>query len=108
MEALLESKLVEATQVIEQQLDAEINRLDNLDEDELEKIRERRIAAMKKAQVQKQVIKCEFNEVLTIWYCESVFAVYASSVVLCHLFCHMFCHDITKLPLVVKIKVKFK
>ena len=55
MEALLESKLVEATQVIEQQLDAEINRLDNLDEDELEKIRERRINAMKKAQVQKQV-----------------------------------------------------
>ena len=55
MEALLESKLVEATQVIEQQLDAEISRLDNLDEDELEKIRERRINAMKKAQAQKQV-----------------------------------------------------
>ena len=55
MDSFLENKLMEATQVIEQQLDAEINRLDNMDEDELEKIRERRIAAMKKAQVQKQV-----------------------------------------------------
>ena len=55
MEAVLENKLVEAAQIIEQQLDAELNRLDKLDEDELEKIRERRISAMKKAQAQKQV-----------------------------------------------------
>lgn len=55
MDAVLGNKLVEAAQIVEQQLDAELNRLDNLDEDELEKIRERRVHAMKKAQAQKQV-----------------------------------------------------
>ncbi|CAK8683525.1 thioredoxin domain-containing protein 9-like [Clavelina lepadiformis] len=54
MENMLENQLMQAAQVVEQQLDAEINRLDNMDEDELEKIRERRVQAMKKAQVQNQ------------------------------------------------------
>jgi len=54
MEAVLEKQLMQAAEVVETQIDAEINRLDNLDEDELEKIRERRVEAMKRAQVQKQ------------------------------------------------------
>nr|XP_002131804.1 thioredoxin domain-containing protein 9-like [Ciona intestinalis] len=54
MESLIEQQLLQAAQVVEQQVDAEINRLESMDEDELEKIRERRVQAMKKAQVQKQ------------------------------------------------------
>jgi len=54
MEAVLEKQLMQAAEVVESQIDAEINRLDNLDEDELEKIREKRVEAMKRAQVQKQ------------------------------------------------------
>lgn len=57
MEAVLEQQLMQAAEVVEQHLDAEINRLDNIDEDDLEKIRERRVQAMKKAQAQKQVTK---------------------------------------------------
>nr|CAB3267398.1 thioredoxin domain-containing protein 9-like [Phallusia mammillata] len=54
MEGMLEKQLMQAAEVVEQHLDAEINRLDNFDEDDLEKIRERRVQAMKKAQAQKQ------------------------------------------------------
>jgi len=44
---------MKAANVVEQHLDAEINRLDNLDDDDLEKIRERRMKALRKAQSQK-------------------------------------------------------
>lgn len=56
MEAkILEQTLVSAASALEQHIDSEINRLDNLDEDDLEKIREKRIKAMRLAQSQKQV-----------------------------------------------------
>jgi len=54
MEQVLENHLLQAASAVEAQLDAEINRLENMDEDELDKIRERRVAALKKAQAQKQ------------------------------------------------------
>lgn len=52
--ALVEKQLVAATQIIEQQLDAEIERLDNLDSDDLDAIRRERLEAMKKRQNKKQ------------------------------------------------------
>ncbi|CAL1531376.1 unnamed protein product [Lymnaea stagnalis] len=50
----LENHLLQATQIIETQLDAEIERLEKLDDDDLEVLRQRRLEAMKKAQQQKQ------------------------------------------------------
>ena len=55
MEQVLENHLLKAASAVEAQLDAEINRLENMDDDELDKIRERRVQALKKAQEQKQV-----------------------------------------------------
>ena len=37
-------------EIVEDQVDAELHRLENLDEDDLEGIRQRRLAAMKKQQ----------------------------------------------------------
>uniref|UniRef100_H2YW68 Thioredoxin domain-containing protein 9 n=1 Tax=Ciona savignyi TaxID=51511 RepID=H2YW68_CIOSA len=54
MESMIQQQLLQAAQVVEEQVDAELNRLENMGEDELEKIRERRVQAMKKAQAQKQ------------------------------------------------------
>ncbi|KAK4311420.1 hypothetical protein Pmani_017080 [Petrolisthes manimaculis] len=51
----MEKRLVAATEIIEQQLDAEIEKLDNLDNDDLDAIRRDRLAAMKKRQ-QKNLI----------------------------------------------------
>ncbi|XP_005112130.1 thioredoxin domain-containing protein 9 [Aplysia californica] len=50
----LENHLLQATQVIENQLDAEIERLEKMDDDDFEVLRKRRLDAMKKAQQQKQ------------------------------------------------------
>lgn len=50
----LEQHLLEATRVVEQQLDAEIEKLDRLEDDDYEKLRQRRLDAMKNAQKQKQ------------------------------------------------------
>ena len=55
MEQLLEQQLMAAANVVEQQLDSEIEKLDKMDKDELEILRERRIAAMKKAEDQKKI-----------------------------------------------------
>lgn len=54
MEQILEQQLMAAASVVEQQLDSEIDKLDKMDKDDLEVLRERRIAAMKKAEDQKK------------------------------------------------------
>jgi hypothetical protein len=46
-------QLLQVAKIVETQLDAEIERLDNLDDDELEKIRKNRIESMKNMQKQK-------------------------------------------------------
>lgn len=48
MGALIEGQLMQAAAVMEEQLDAEINKLEKLDEDGLEALKQRRINAMKK------------------------------------------------------------
>ena len=50
MEAAVEASLLQAAQVVEQKLDDENRRLDEMDDDELERLREKRLAAMKKKQ----------------------------------------------------------
>ena len=48
MDQAIQQQLVQATGIIESQVDAEIQRLDNLDADELDILRQRRLAAIKK------------------------------------------------------------
>ena len=50
----IEKTLLDAAKVVEDQIDAEIDRLDKLDSDELTALREKRIQQMKKAETQKQ------------------------------------------------------
>lgn len=52
---VLENQLLQTTKLVEEHLDAEIQKLDQMDEDELERLREKRLEALKKAQQQKQV-----------------------------------------------------
>lgn len=50
----LENQFLQATKIIENQVDAEIERLDQMDDEDFEVLRQRRLEAMKKAQQQKQ------------------------------------------------------
>lgn len=54
MSHMLENQLFAAAQVIEQQLDQEFDRLDNLDTEDLKALREKRIQEMKKLSNKKQ------------------------------------------------------
>ncbi|XP_053978436.1 thioredoxin domain-containing protein 9 [Hylaeus volcanicus] len=54
METVLQQKVIEATQCIEKQLDAELEKLDNLDISDFEKLRENRLKKLKLHQQQKQ------------------------------------------------------
>uniref|UniRef100_A0A3Q2XDV1 Uncharacterized protein n=1 Tax=Hippocampus comes TaxID=109280 RepID=A0A3Q2XDV1_HIPCM len=47
--------LVQSAKLVEDQVDAELTKLNEMDEDDFEKMRERRLEALKKAQKQKQV-----------------------------------------------------
>ncbi|XP_070552726.1 thioredoxin domain-containing protein 9-like [Ptychodera flava] len=53
-DAALQQQLMKVTEIIEGQVDAEIERLDQMDDDDMEKLRQRRLAAMKKEHEQKQ------------------------------------------------------
>jgi len=54
MGAILGERLIEAAAVVEEQLDAEIANLEKMDEDEMEKLKMKRLEALKKAQEKKQ------------------------------------------------------
>ena len=54
IEQAIQGHLMQATNAMEQQLDAEIERLDKMDEDDFDVLRQRRMDALKKAQTQKQ------------------------------------------------------
>uniref|UniRef100_A0A2D4F7D3 Thioredoxin domain-containing protein 9 n=2 Tax=Micrurus TaxID=8634 RepID=A0A2D4F7D3_MICCO len=50
----LEAPMLQTSKILEEQLDAEIQKLDQMDEDELELLKRRRLEGLKKAQQQKQ------------------------------------------------------
>ncbi|KZC07292.1 PREDICTED: thioredoxin domain-containing protein 9 [Dufourea novaeangliae] len=54
MDSALQQKVIEATQCVEKQLDAEIQKLDNLDISDFAKVRENRLKKLKLLQQQKQ------------------------------------------------------
>ena len=51
---VLEQQLLQATKMVEQQVDAEIEKLEKMDDDDFEVLRQKRMESMKKAQQQKQ------------------------------------------------------
>ncbi|KYO41432.1 thioredoxin domain-containing protein 9 [Alligator mississippiensis] len=51
---VLENQMLQTTKIVEEELDAEIQKLDQMDEDDLEHVKQRRLEALKKAQQQKQ------------------------------------------------------
>ncbi|EPY75734.1 thioredoxin domain-containing protein 9-like protein [Camelus ferus] len=52
---VLENQLLQTTKLVEEHLDSEIQKLDQMDEDELERLKEKRLEALRKAQQQKQL-----------------------------------------------------
>eukprot|EP00976_Prorocentrum_cordatum_P035447 720706-Prorocentrum_minimum.AAC.4 len=54
MAQVVEQQVMNVASVVEDQLDDQLHKLENLDEDDLERIRQKRIQAMKAAQVKKQ------------------------------------------------------
>ncbi|KAG7331284.1 hypothetical protein KOW79_005253 [Hemibagrus wyckioides] len=50
----LEQQMLQSARIVEEQIDAELEKLERMDEDELECLKERRLEALKKAQKQKQ------------------------------------------------------
>lgn len=54
MEAVLQQKVIDVANHVEQQLDAELEKLDNLDINDYEKIRAHRLNELKQIQKQKQ------------------------------------------------------
>lgn len=54
METVLQQKVIEVANHVEQQLDAELEKLDNLDINDYEKIRAHRLNELKRMQKQKQ------------------------------------------------------
>lgn len=54
MEAVLQQKVIDVANHVEQQLDAELEKLDNLDISDYEKIRAHRLNELKQMQKQKQ------------------------------------------------------
>lgn len=54
IESVMEEHVLRATKMVEDQLDTELHRLENLDEDELDAIRVKRLEQMKKQNAQKQ------------------------------------------------------
>jgi acetyl-CoA carboxylase alpha subunit len=54
MDQVIHQKVVELASHVEQQLDSELDKLDNLTIDDIEKLREQRLKEMKKLQQQKK------------------------------------------------------
>lgn len=72
MEQILAANLVNAAVQLEQQLDSEINRLDNLGSDDIDAIRERRMKEMKlrqeKLQIWKQNVRRKLHEAIELLF----------------------------------------
>lgn len=64
----MESAILNATKIVEQQVDAEIERLDQLQDDDIEKLREKRLEQMKQLAAQQQEWRSkghgEYREIL--------------------------------------------
>ena len=66
MGELMATQLIKAAQVVEEQLDAEIERMEKMDEDDLEALRQKRMAGLKKQQVW-SILVLNYQKLPRIW-----------------------------------------
>ncbi len=57
IESLVQQKVLEAATIVEEQIDSELNRLENLKEEDIDMVRERRLQQLKKQQELKQELR---------------------------------------------------
>ena len=57
IESLIQQKVLEAASIVEEQVDSELNRLENLKEEDIDMVRERRLQQLKKQQELKQELR---------------------------------------------------
>ena len=57
VESLIQQKVLEAASIVEEQIDSELNRLENLKEEDIDMVRERRLQQLKKQQELKQELR---------------------------------------------------
>lgn len=55
---LITKVLEQSAKLVEEEVDAKLSKLNDMDEDDFERLREKRLDALKKAQKQKQVWSC--------------------------------------------------
>lgn len=55
MQAAVGNQMLEAAKLVEEQLDAEIQRLETMDDDDYERIKQRRVQEMKRSAKQREV-----------------------------------------------------
>ncbi|MEJ1285266.1 thioredoxin domain containing 9 [Cricetulus griseus] len=76
---VIENQFLQAAKLVESHLDSEIQKLDQIGEDELELLKEKRLAALRKAHQQKQVtplacsLKSPWHWLLTAVCCHVTF-----------------------------------
>lgn len=88
IETLVQQKVLEAANIVEEQLDAELNRLEHIKEDDLDDIREKRLQQLKKQQELKQEWRSKGHGKYTAVSDEKDFfcACKESDKVICHFF----------------------
>ena len=64
---ILAKVLEQSAKMMEEKVDEQLNKLECMDEDELDKLKERRLEALKKAQKQKQVIGYLFSALVVVF-----------------------------------------
>lgn len=88
VESLIQQKVLEAASIVEEQIDSELNRLENLKEEDIDIVRERRLQQLKKQQELKQELRRKgHGEYTTIAEENDFFSVCKeSNKVICHFY----------------------
>ena len=88
VESLIQQKVLEAASIVEEQIDSELNRLENLKEEDIDMVRERRLQQLKKQQELKQELRRKgHGEYTTVADEKDFFSVCKeSNKVICHFY----------------------
>lgn len=88
VESLIQQKVLEAASIVEEQIDSELNRLENLKEEDIDMVRERRLQQLKKQQELKQELRRKgHGEYTTVAEEKDFFSVCKeSNKVICHFY----------------------
>jgi hypothetical protein len=88
IESLIQQKVLEAASIVEEQVDSELNRLENLKEEDIDMVRERRLQQLKKQQEKRQELRGKgHGEYTTVAEEKDFFSVCKESdKVICHFY----------------------